>query len=264
MQTVLITGATSGIGLFIAKQLHEKGYKVFGTSRMPEKPRQSVPFELLELDITSDTSVQNCIDTLLSKSQIIDVLINNAGIGICGSAEETTIEQAYRQVETNFWGAVKMTRAILPIMRKQRSGKIITIGSLGGIIGIPYQSYYSAAKHALEGFYKSLRFEVSTFNIKISIIEPGFFKTNLHNKFEYAKPSISDYDNLRNNALPVFSESIEKADTPEPVARIVLKILKSKNPGFSYRVGENSWLAPFLQFLFYRLYEFGTKKKLRL
>jgi len=153
---------------------------------------------------------------------------------------------------------------VLPIMRQQRSGKIITIGSLGGIIGIPNQSYYSAAKHALEGFYKSLRFEVSTFNIKISMVEPGFFKTNLHNKFEYAKPTISDYDNLRNNAIPVFSESIEKADTPEPVARIVLKILQSKNPGFSYRVGENSWLAPFLQFISYRLYELGTKKKLRL
>jgi short-subunit dehydrogenase len=264
MQTVLITGASSGIGLFIANYLHEKSYKVYGTSRSPEKHRQSVPFELLELDITSDPSVQNCIDTLFSKTQTLDVLINNAGIGICGSAEETSLEQAYRQVETNFWGAVKMTRAVLPFMRKQRSGKIITIGSLGGIIGIPYQSYYSAAKHALEGFYKSLRFELSTFNIKISIIEPGFFKTNLHNTFEYAKPTISDYDILRSNALPVFSESIEKAVAPAPVARIVLKILKSKNPDFSYRVGENSWLAPFLQFLHYRLYEFGTKKKLRL
>jgi NAD(P)-dependent dehydrogenase (short-subunit alcohol dehydrogenase family) len=264
MQTVLITGATSGIGLYIANQLHDKGYKVYGTSRTPEKQRQSLRFELLELDITSEASVQNCIDTLLAKSPTIDVLINNAGIGICGSAEETSLEQAYRQVETNFWGAVKMTRAILPMMREQRSGKIITIGSLGGIIGIPYQSYYSAAKHALEGFYKSLRFEVSSFNIKISIIEPGFFKTNFHNTFEYAKPAISDYDTLRNNALPVFSESIEKADTPEPVAQIVLKILKSRNPGFSYRVGENSWLGPFLQFLNYRLYEFGTRKKLRL
>ena len=264
MQTVLITGATSGIGLFIANQLHENGFKVYGTSRVPDKFRQTLPFELLELDITSETSVQNCVNTLLSKTQTIDALINNAGIGICGSAEETTIEQAYKQVETNFWGAVKMTRTVLPIMRQQRSGKVITIGSLGGIIGIPYQSYYSAAKHALEGFYKSLRLEVRPFNIKISMVEPGFFKTNLHNAFEYAKPTISDYENLRNNALPVFSDSIKKADTPEAVARIVLKILNSKNPGYSYRVGKNTWLAPFLQFLFYRLYEFGTRKTLRL
>ncbi len=178
--------------------------------------------------------------------------------------EETSLEQAYKQVETNFWGAVRMTRAILPIMRQQHHGKIITIGSLAGIIGVPYQSYYSAAKHALEGFYKSLRFEVSPFNIKISMVEPGFFKTNLHNAFEYAKPTISDYENLRTNALPVFSDSIKKADTPLVVARMVLKILNSKNPGYSYRVGKNTRLGPFLQFLFYRLYEFGTRIKFRL
>jgi NAD(P)-dependent dehydrogenase (short-subunit alcohol dehydrogenase family) len=264
MQTVLITGASSGIGLIIANHLHAKGFKVYGTSRMPEKQRQVVPFELLELDITSETSVQNCIEALLSRSPTIDVLINNAGIGVCGSAEETSLEQAYKQVETNFWGAVKMTRSVLPIMRQQHSGKIITIGSLAGLIGLPNQSYYSAAKHALEGFYKSLRLEVSTFNIKISMIEPGFFKSNLHHAFEYAKPTITDYDILRKKALPVFSASIEKAGSPEPVARIVLKIINSENPGYSHRVGKNTKLAPFLQFLFYRLYEFGTKKKFRL
>jgi short-subunit dehydrogenase len=260
MQTILITGASSGIGLFIAKQLHDKGHRVIGTSRTPEKHRNNLPFELAELDITSESSIQNCIDAILTRYQTIDVLINNAGIGICGSAEETSLEQAYRQVETNFWGAVKMTRAVLPSMRSQERGKIITIGSLGGIIGIPYQSYYSAAKHALEGFYKSLRSEVSGFNIKISMVEPGFYKTNLHHTFEYAEPSIRDYDHLRNKALPVFSESIEEAVTPFPVAKVVLKIVRSKNPGFSYRVGKNTKLGPFLQFIYYRLYEFGVKK----
>jgi len=261
MQTALVTGATSGIGLIIATQLHKNGFKVYGTSRMPHKRKEVSQFDLLELDITSEKSVQNCIDTLLSRSQTIDLLVNNAGIGICGSAEETSLEQAYRQVETNFWGAVKMTRAVLPAMRKQRSGKIITIGSLGGIIGIPYQSYYSAAKHALEGFNKALRMEVNAFNIKISMVEPGFFNTNLHNAFEYAKPTIGDYDNLRNNALPVFSDSIKNADTPEAVARLVLKIVKSRNPRYSYRVGKNTKLGPFLQFMCFRLYEFGMKKK---
>jgi len=145
-------------------------------------------------------------------------------------------------------------------MRKQHSGKIITIGSLGGIIGIPYQSYYSAAKHALEGFYKSLRFEVNPFNIKISIVEPGFFKTNLHDAYEYANPSIRDYNNLRNKALPVFSKSVLRAKTPDPVARTILRIIKSRNPGFSYRIGKNTWLGPFLQFMYYRLFEFGIRK----
>ncbi|MFZ4561747.1 MAG: SDR family NAD(P)-dependent oxidoreductase [Bacteroidales bacterium] len=264
MQTVLVTGATSGIGLIIAETLNESGFKVFGTSRTPEKSGLTLPFELLELDITSEKSIQTCIATLLTKTNTIDVLINNAGIGICGSAEETTIEQAYKQVETNFWGAVKMTRAVLPVMRKQRSGNIITIGSLAGLIGVPFQSYYSASKHALEGFFKSLRIEVRSFNIKISLIEPGFFKTNLHHSFEYAEPTIEDYRQLRKNALQVFSESIEKASTPESVAQIVLKILDSERPGFSHRVGKNSWLAPFLQFLIYRWYELGTRLKFRL
>jgi short-subunit dehydrogenase len=264
MQTVLITGATSGIGLIIANHLHQNGFKVYGTSRVPEKFRDTLEFELLELDITSEISVQRCIETLLSKTETIDALINNAGIGICGSAEETSIEQAYKQVETNFWGAVKMTRAILPAMRKQRFGKIITIGSLAGLIGVPFQSYYSASKHALEGFFKSLRVEVRPFNIKISLIEPGFFKTNFHNTFEYAKPTITDYDRLRKKALPVFTESIEKADTPQSVARIVLKILNSKNPGFSHRIGKNTFLAPLLQFMFYRGYELGIRIKFRL
>ena len=167
MQTILVTGATSGIGLIIANQLHQKGHKVYGTSRTPEKFRDTVPFELLELDIASEGSIQNCIGAFLSKADTIDVLINNAGTGICGSAEETSMGQAYKQLEINFWGAVKMTRAILPVMRQQRFGKIITIGSLAGLVGVPFQSYYSASKHALEGFFKSLRIEVRPFNIKI-------------------------------------------------------------------------------------------------
>ncbi len=264
MKTILVTGATSGIGLTIANLLQAEGYKVFGTSRTPEKFRNSLPFELLELDITAEESIKKCVDTLLSKTKTIDALINNAGIAICGSSEETALEQAYRQVETNFWGAVKMTRAILPIMRSQQSGNIITIGSLAGLIAVPYQSYYSAAKHALEGFFKSLRLEIRQFNIKISIIEPGFFKSNLHHSFEYAEISIPDYNKARENALRVFSKSIEHAKTPEPIARIVLRILNSENPRFGYRVGKNTRLAPFLQFVFNRLYEFGMRKTFQL
>ncbi len=263
-KTVLITGATSGIGLLIANQLHEKGFKVYGTSRTPEKYKHTVPFDLLELDVTSEGSIRNCVDILISKTKTIDVLINNAGVGICGTAEETSVEQAFKQFETNFWGVVNITKAILPVMRQQHFGNIITIGSLAGLIGVPFQSYYSASKHALEGFFKSLKFEVIPFNIKISVVEPGFFKTNLHNAFEYAEPTVSDYDKMRNRSLRILSDSIEKAETPESVARVILKIINSKNPGYSYRVGKNSKLAPMLQFLFYRLYEFGTRIKFRL
>jgi NAD(P)-dependent dehydrogenase (short-subunit alcohol dehydrogenase family) len=262
-KTILITGATSGIGLVIASHLHQKGCKVYGTSRNPDKTREELPFEILELDITSELSIQQCVEMVLSKTQTIDVLINNAGSGICGSAEETSMEQAYKQFEVNFWGAVKITRAILPVMRRQGFGKIITIGSLAGIIGVPFQSYYSASKHALEGFFKTLRIEVRSFNIKVSLIEPGFFRSNLHHSFEYASPAIKDYNEIRKNALAVLAGSIEKAKTPEPVALIVWRIINAKKPAFSYPVGKNSWIAPLLQFLFFRGYEFGVRMKFR-
>ena len=160
MKSVLITGATSGIGLAIAQSLDSKEYKIFGTSRNPEKVKGKFNFELLPLDITSLDSVNKCVALLFEKTEKLDMLINNAGIVVVGSAEETDIDLARKQMETNFWGAVNMTRAILPAMRKQRSGKIITVGSLAGLIGVPFESYYAASKHALEGFFKSLRFEV--------------------------------------------------------------------------------------------------------
>ncbi|MBC7923997.1 MAG: SDR family oxidoreductase [Ferruginibacter sp.] len=260
MQTVLITGATSGIGLTIANQLHKSGFRVIGTSRFPDQ-HQAIPFELLALDVTSEASIRDCIAALSAKTTVVDALINNAGNGINGSAEETSPALARKQFETNFWGTVNMTKAVLPLMRQQRSGKIITIGSLAGLIGVPFQSYYAASKHALEGFFKSLRFEVKPFGINVSVVEPGFFKTNLAHAFEYAEPSIADYDPARNKALSFFSSSIDTAPTPEPVGEVVQKILRAKNPRFSYRVGTDARTLPILQFVFYRLFEWGAARK---
>jgi short-subunit dehydrogenase len=264
MKTVLVTGATSGIGRCIADKLHKSGFNVYGTSRFPEKHQHNVGFELLPLDITSRTSIQNCISIFLSKSVIIDVLINNAGIGVCGSAEETSPELAEKQFQTNFWGVVNMTKAVLPLMRKQQHGHIITIGSLAGLIAVPFQSYYSASKHALEGFLKTLRIEVRSFNIKISIIEPGFFKTEIHHAFELAEPCIRDYDLIRTNAIQVLHNSVERAPSPDPVVRKVLKIIHSENPGVSYRIGRFTKLAPWMQFTFYRLLEYALAIKFRI
>jgi len=261
---ILITGASSGIGLLIATKLHNNGYKVFGTSRSPEKHKDKVPFELLTLDITSDESIKNCLEALFSKTQTLDVLVNNAGYLIAGSVEETTIEMAHRQFETNFWGSVKMTKAVLPFMRKQRSGKIITIGSLAGLIGLPFNDYYSASKHALEGFFKSLRFEVKDFNIRVSVVEPEFFKTNIDQAAEYAESTISDYDKMRKSITDFFNTSIAKAPTPEPVADAVIKIVKSKDPKFSYPVGGNAKFLPILQFFSYKLFEAGFARTVKI
>lgn len=270
METILITGAGSGIGLAIARNLHKKGYKVFGTSRNPENYNNNsdpmtIGFEMLTLDITSAGSIKNCISLLLEKTGTIDALINNAGIVVIGSAEETNMDLAEQQLNTNFWGAVNMTKAVLPIMRKQRSGKIITIGSLAGLIGVPFESFYSASKHAVEGFFKSLRFEVKPFNIKVSVVEPGFFKTNLMSySGYYAKPIIEDYNAIRKGPIEVITEAFENAPSPEPVAEVVLKILSSKNPKFSYRVGKDARTLPFLQFAFNRIFEKGAGKHFKI
>jgi NAD(P)-dependent dehydrogenase (short-subunit alcohol dehydrogenase family) len=263
-KVILVTGASSGIGLLIANRLHNEGYIVYGTSRTPEKHRDKVPFKLLSLDVTSDGSVRDCIGRVMSEVPTIDVLINNAGGLLAGSVEETAIEQAYEQFETNFWGSVKMTKAILPIMRKQRSGKIIAISSLIGLIGVPFNSYYAASKHALEGFYKSLRLELRPFNIQVSVVEPGFFKTNIDRGAQYGNENISDYEHSRKKVFKFFSESLAKSPSPEPVADIVLKIVNQKNPKYNHPVGAHTRLLPAIQFLSHKLFENGFLKRARL
>jgi short-subunit dehydrogenase len=168
-KTVLITGATSGIGLSIATRLHKNGFEVFGTSRYPDRYENEFPFELLELDVTSQESVDRCVVQLFSRIKNLDILISNAGTILSGNVEEITIEQGKQQFETNFWGSVRVTKAILPYMRQQRFGKIIVTGSLVGLIGAPFSGYYSASKHAIEGFFKSLRFEIKKFNVHVSV-----------------------------------------------------------------------------------------------
>jgi short-subunit dehydrogenase len=149
-------------------------------------------------------------------------------------------------------------------MRKQRAGKIITTGSLIGLIGVPLSCYYAATKHALEGFFKSLRLEVKNFNIKVSVIEPAFFKTNLDAASVYADETISDYDEIRKHASDFIINSVSAAPTPELVADTVLKIIKTENPRYSYPIGKNSKFLPALQFLSPGMFETGFLKKLKL
>jgi len=261
---IFVTGATSGFGLSIANRLVSEGHKVYGTSRNPSKINVRLDFELLQLDVTSDESVKRCIQGLLSKAPTIDVVVNNAGMAVVGAIEETSIDQAKLQLETNFWGSVRVTKEILPVLRRQRQGHIINIGSLAGLIGVPFQGFYSASKHALEGYTKSLRFELEPFNIKLTLIEPGFFRTNLQHSSVSAAEKVVDYDSIRPKVLKALSDSIEHAPSPEIVANLVSKVLRSKNPKFKYRVGNDSKFLPILNFFFPRLFEFGAKRKFHL
>ena len=165
-QTVLVTGASSGIGQVIAQLLTERGFTVYGTSRKPTGT-------LIPLDVRSDESVRACVDRVGT----IDVLVNNAGYTLMGSAEETSVDEAKAQLETNFFGVVRMVKAVLPAMRQARAGKIITIGSLAGITAIPFGAFYTASKFALEGYTEALWHELRPFGIHVTLIEPGQVET---------------------------------------------------------------------------------------
>ena len=254
-QTILVTGASSGIGLLIANKLHERGYQVIGTSRHPEKYQANLPFKLLSLDIANDKSIEIFSKQLFSQILQLDVLINNAGYLVTGLAEETSVELGKQQFETNFWGTVKLTNELLPYFRAQQQGKIITIGSIVGLIGLPSVAYYSASKHALEGYFKSLRFELNQFNIKVSVVEPMGFKTNIGENAVESKGGVTDYDKFRQKINAYRKKEFEKAPGPEPVVNTVLKIVKEKNPKFSYPVGKGSSTALILQKFAYSVFE---------
>lgn len=254
-KTILITGASSGFGLMLANALHQSGFDVIGTSREPEKHQAKVPFKLMALDISDDNSIESFGKQLFSQIQQLDVLINNAGYLVTGLAEETSVELGKQQFETNFWGTVKLTNELLPYFRKQQQGKIITVGSMLGLLGLPNVAYYTASKHALEGYFKSLRFELNQFNIRVSMVEPMTFKTSIGENAIASEGNINDYDIFRQKINAYTRKEFEKAPGPEPVVSTLLKIVKEKNPKFNYPVGKGSLIALTLQRFAYSTFE---------
>lgn len=254
-QTVLVTGASSGIGLLVAGKLHENGYEVIGTSRNPEKYQAKLPFKLLPLDLNDDHSIASFGKQLFSQIKTLDVLINNAGYLVTGLAEETPIELGKQQFETNFWGTIKLTNELLPYFREQKYGKIITIGSMLGLIGLPNVSYYAASKHALEGYFKSLRFELNQFNIRVVMVEPASFKTNIGESGTVSTGKIRDYDLFRQKIAAFTKKEFDGAPEPKPVIDTLLQTVKERNPKFSYPVGKGSSVILLLQKFAYKVFE---------
>jgi len=247
-KTVLITGASTGFGLAIAQKLHADGFNVIGTSRNPAKTQSEVPFKMLALDIAEDTSISSFSQKLFTEIGRLDVLINNAGFLVTGLAEETPIELGRQQFETNFWGTIKLTNELLPQFRKQREGKIITIGSVLGLVSLPNVAYYAASKHALEGYYKALRLELTQFNIQVCMVEPMGFKTNIATSSTTVPGKFSDYDTFRKQITAFTKNEFDKAPEAGPVIEAVIKLVKEKNSKYSNPIGKGSTLFPALQF----------------
>ena len=245
-RVALVTGASSGIGRASAIQLLAAGYTVYGTSRRGALAGTH-PFPLLTLDVTDDDSVQAAIDELLRLEGRIDILVNNAGFGVApAAAEESSVEQARDIFDTNFLGIVRLTRAVIPQMRRQGSGRIINIGSILGIVPMPYVALYTASKHAVEGYTGALDHELRTQGIRVSVIEPAFIRTQFeaHNIEPDAK--LEEYDLLRAKLTKVLSKAMAEAESPEVVAEVVVKAAEALRPKVRYTAGT---LAGKLNFL---------------
>lgn len=260
-KTILITGASSGLGQATASLLFQNGYRVFGTSRTPGRT-ESADYPIIQLDVHSDESVAACIKTVMDRTGRIDVLINNAGFELAGALEETSIEEARAQFETNFFGVARMVKAALPIMRKQRNGQIINISSLAGLIGVPFHGFYSASKYALEGFTETLWHEVDNFNIRISLVEPGFIKTNLGESSLTAVGQIDEYTFMRGQASRHFADSIENGLSSAQVAQKIRAIIRSSSPKLRYRIGKDAKWVPRIKTLMpMTAFGLGLRKK---
>ncbi len=237
MKTVLITGASSGIGKSIGEYLTQKGFKVYGTSRNPENYTNS-KFELLMLDVRLTETIELVIAQIIKQSGKIDIVINNAGVGITGPLEEIPIEEIKNNFETNFFGPIEVIKAVLPQMRSQKSGLIINITSIAGYMGLPYRSIYSASKAALALISESLSMEVKSFGINICNVAPGDFATNISSGRFHAPIILgSDYEISYANNLKTMNNDVDSGGNPTEMAVAIYRIIQNPNPKINYKVG---------------------------
>jgi NAD(P)-dependent dehydrogenase (short-subunit alcohol dehydrogenase family) len=237
-KVVLVTGGSSGIGRAIGNFLKDKGYTVYGTTRNLQKNQGFTDFELLELDVRKTDTVHTALQMLLKKEGKLDILINNAGIGITGPIEETPNDAIQNAFETNFIGPLNMIKVVLPIMRSQQQGRIINITSIAGKMGLPYRGIYSASKGALDLATEAIRLETGKFGIYISTLAPGDFATNIAaGRFHAPVLQESPYKEPYGRTLQMINDDVDKAGDPVEVAKKVYCILQSKAPKVHYKVG---------------------------
>ncbi|WP_317201767.1 oxidoreductase [Janthinobacterium sp.] len=263
----IVTGASSGIGEAAAARLAKAGYKVYGSSRRGAQGQSATrAFEMLALDVTSDASVAAAVKEVLRREGRIDLLVNNAGFGVApAAAEESSLQQAQAIFDTNFFGIVRMMRAVVPHMRQRGSGRIINISSVLGFVPMPYMALYSATKHAVEGYSEALDQELRTQGIRVSLVEPAYIRSAFDANQLQPDAALDEYRALRAGLDRRVKEALEGADGPAVVAETVLRVALAARPKVRYTSGA---LAARLRFL--RRYapaalvEAGVRKDLRL
>lgn len=233
----LVTGTSSGIGKATAERLTQAGYTVYGSSRRGAPPGQR-SFEMLALDVTSDESVAAAVAQVISREGRIDLLVNNAGFGVApAGAEESSLDQAKAIFDTNFYGIIRMTLAVLPQMRAQGSGRIINVGSVLGFVPMPYGALYVATKHAVEGYSESLDHELRAWGIRVSVIEPAITKTAFDANVLEPDNKLEPYREIRAGLEKRFKEMMAVGDEPAIVAEVVLKAALAVQPKRRYTAG---------------------------
>ena len=260
----LVTGASSGIGQATAELLARAGYKVYGTSRRGGDA-SARSFAMLPLDVTHDESVDAAVQALMQAEGRIDLLVNNAGFGVAAAgAEESSIEQAQSIFDTNFFGIVRMTRTVVPHMRRQGAGRIINIGSVLGFLPMPYMALYSATKHAVAGYSESLDHELRTQGIRVSVVEPAYINTPFDANLMKPDAPLDVYREIRAGVEKRVKEVLVGADGPEVVAEVVLKAALAAHPKIRYAPGLASRMRLLRRFAPASVLDAGVRKDLRL
>lgn len=233
----LVTGASSGIGRATAQALQSEGFRVFGTSRRPAS-KQSDGVTMLACDVTDDASVAEMVESVLAEAGRIDLLVNNAGMGLFGGAEESSTAQAQALFDVNVFGVLRVTNAVLPAMRRQGKGRIVNLSSVQGFIPAPYFALYASTKHAIEGYSESLDHELRPFGIRVSLVEPAYTRTSFEDNLAAPDQLLDVYDSARAGMTLAVRKSMEKGDAPEVVAKTILAAAIDPAPKRRYAAGK--------------------------
>ena len=260
-KTTLVTGVTSGIGQQIAKMLAERCACVFGTLRNPPAAASIPGMEMVGMDVTDDASVDAAVRSIERKAGPIQILVNNAGYSFMGALEETSIEEAREQFETNFFGVLRVTNAVLPGMRHRGFGRIVNISSVVGFLPAPYWGIYAASKHAVEGYTETLDHEVRRFGVRALLVEPAYTRTKLNGNTKTPKVSLEAYAAERKRVTELAQQNIEQGDDPRMVAEAVFSALTARSPRLRHPVGKGVTLSRLRRFVPARMFDKSFRKQ---
>jgi NAD(P)-dependent dehydrogenase (short-subunit alcohol dehydrogenase family) len=236
-RVALVTGASSGIGEAAAHELAGAGFTVYGTSRRAVAGERRGDVVFLPLDVTDDESVNGVVHEVLERSGRIDVVVNNAGFGVSGAAEESSLEQARAIFDTNLFGSMRMTRAVLPHMRERGSGRIINVSSVLGLVPAPFGALYSATKHAIEGYSESLDHEVREYGVRVLLVEPAYTRTSFDTNALAVDEPLQLYAKRRETADTLVAEAVREGDEPSVVGKAVVAAATDARPKMRYPAG---------------------------